>query len=347
MSNPIEIEIVNPNVPTHNLQTKIVTPSKETQVITADEGYYGLREVIVSPPVIDIDILANEINSMKESLTDGNATPNDIKLGKTAYVKGQKVVGSFEISGTLDVTEDGEYDVSDYANVNIKTGSKLKKLLDYTKSARNLFSSNKNVIDVTEYIVYEDTSNVTNMSAMFYDSPNLITIPPLDVSNVTNMSYMFAYCYSLTTIPLLDTSNVKNMEQMFYHCNSLTTIPLLDMRNATNVNQIFINCQKLINLTILNIKLNLQVGSSSSYGQLLTLESLIRLCQECINVNASRKLTVGSANITKLADVYVKLTGEAEEDETLPKIPMVQCESTDEGAMLIKDYMALKSWTLA
>ena len=74
---------------------------------------------------------------------------------------------------------------------------------------------------------------------------------------------------------------------------------------------------------------------------------LLDLCQECVNVNTSRKLTVGTTNMNKLANVYVKLTNEPEEDETLPKIPMVQCESTDEGAMLIKDYMLLKNWSLA
>ena len=70
MSNPIEIEIVNPNVPTHNLQTKIVTPSKEIQVITADEGYYGLREVIVSPPVVDGDSLLEAINGISNEVFD-------------------------------------------------------------------------------------------------------------------------------------------------------------------------------------------------------------------------------------------------------------------------------------
>ena len=69
MSNPIEIEIVNPNVPSHNLQTKIVTPSKEIQVITADEGYYGLREVIVGANTIT-DELIEAVNGFSTEVMD-------------------------------------------------------------------------------------------------------------------------------------------------------------------------------------------------------------------------------------------------------------------------------------
>ena len=64
-------------------------------------------------------------------------------------------------------------------------------------------------------------------------------------------------------------------------------------------------------------------------------------------MNSSRTLTVGTANLEKLSTVYVKLTSEEEENSSYPKLPCTVCESTDEGAMLISDYMALKQWTLA
>ena len=425
MSNPIEIEIVNPNVPTHNLQTKIVTPSKETQVVTADEGYFGLREVIVSPPTVDGDSLLEAINSVNTNinnigtsvnsnideaetninsnidsitvmLSDGDATPENIETGKIAYVKGQKIVGN--------------------------GGSMLKKLLDYTKSTKSMFSYNKDITDLSGYIDFENTSNVTNMSSMFTGCSSLTTIPLFDTRNVTNMSYMFSSCSSLTTIPLFDTRNVTNMSYMFSSCSSLTTIPLfdtrsvtnmsymfkiqpgdttklttipqldmsnvtdtsqmfsscssltevpplntsnvtnmssmfidctnlytissLDMKNVTNATSLVYDCKKLNTLNLKNLKISLEIGRSSSWGHQLFTASLIFICQECVNVGNSRTLTMGSQNVNKLAKVYVKLTGETEEDETLPKLPMVQCASTDEGAMLIKDYMKLKGWSL-
>ena len=192
-----------------------------------------------------------------------------------------------------------------------------------------------------------DTSNATNMQSMFESCTQLTAIPQLDTSKVTIMSNMFRFCSNLTNIPLLDTSNVANMYSMFYACYQLTTITLLDMRKATSVGNIFYNCSKLTNVTLKNIKVTLQISSGTYWGHLLTLESLLNTCQECINTGSSLTLTMGSANLEKLASVYVKLTNAPEEDETLPKLPMVQCESSDVGAMTIQDYMALKGWTLA
>ena len=46
-----------------------------------------------------------------------------------------------------------------------------------------------------------DTSNVTDMSSMFYGCLNLksLDLSSFDTSNVTNMSYMFYICIRLST----------------------------------------------------------------------------------------------------------------------------------------------------
>ena len=294
-----------------NTQEKTATPSKSTQDITPDSGYY-LSKVIVNP------------------IPDEYIVP----------------------SGSIDVTENGTYDITDKSQVVVNVASSgssestLKKLLDYTKSCCQMFYSNKNITDLTGYIDYNDTSNVTNMSSMFAECTQLKSVPLFDTSNVTDMNRMFQNCKVLETFIDFDTSKVKNFTYMFYNDYSIKTVKL-DFKSATSATVPFNSCNNLTNLTILNIKINLTVGSGTAYGDLLTLESLLGLCQECVNVNSSKTLTVGSENITKLSNVYVKLTGEAEEDETLPKIPMVRCESTDDGAMTISAYMALKNWTLA
>ena len=139
------------------------------------------------------------------------------------------------------------------------------------------------------------------------------------------------------------------MTNMFAYCTNLTSIPQLDISKVTDTYQIVYDCTNLTNLTLLNIKRNLQVGSGTSWGHLLTLDSLIGLCKECIKQSSSKKLTVGSANMEKLANVYVKFTDSTQTtiDVGAKGENIVQCESTDDGAITISDYMALKSWSLA
>ena len=79
-----------------------------------------------------------------------------------------------------------------------------------------------------------DTSEVTNMSHMFYECRGLtsIDVSIFDTSKVTDMSGMFGTCNYLTSLDLsnFDTSKVTNMSDMFSVCSSLTN---LDFRKAT------------------------------------------------------------------------------------------------------------------
>ena len=174
----------------------------------------------------------------------------------------------------------------------------------------------------------------------------------VDTSRSISAHSMFGNCNSLTSVPLFNTSSVMDMDYMFYNCSKLLSVPEFDMRKASSASNMFYNCVALTECWIRNIKVSLQVGNGSSWGHLLTLESLLHLCKECIKVGYSRTLTVGTANLEKLANVYVKLIPitddmRSEDDLIDEKYPFVQCESTDDGAMTIQDYMALKMWTLA
>lgn len=187
-----------------------------------------------------------------------------------------------------------------------------------------------------------DTSNVVDMTHMFCGCDELTTEIDFDCSSVTNMTSTFDRCRKITKVSLRNTSNVYTWLNTFYGCSELTTVFISDLAKATNTSGMFYNCEKISDVRINNIQFSLTVGSGTSYGHLLTVDSLIYLIGELVNVKSSRTFTIGSANLEKLANTYVKII-----DDTDPKLPFELCESTDEGALhIINEYPQLKRWTM-
>lgn len=197
-----------------------------------------------------------------------------------------------------------------------------------------------------------DTTTVTDMSYMFAECGSMRSAPSYNTSNVTTMVNMFYRCGEMLSAPLLDTSKVQNMYATFQECMGMTTVPAWDMRAVTNTYTMFRYCYKLTDMRIRNIKTSLEVASGTSWGHLLTVDSLVHLIYELRKQSSALTLTVGSANLAKLANVYVKaidITDDmrAEDDLIDEKYPFVVCESTDEGAMLITTYAStVKNWTI-
>ena len=196
-------------------------------------------------------------------------------------------------------------------------------------------------------------SNATGvaMNSIFYGCGMLTSFGKLP-SSVSNYSYAFASCSKLTRVHALETETTTNTGNMFYQDVALETVEYMDMRSVTSCSSMFYGCKALTNITIKNIKCNLTVGSGTSWGHLLTVDSLVGLCYELCDTGSTKTLTVGSANLTKLASVYVRsieITDamRAEDDLIDEKLPFEVCDSTDEGATLIADYVLLKNWKLA
>lgn len=228
----------------------------------------------------------------------------------------------------LSVTENGVYTAEDkyaFSPVTVEITS-LRKILDYIGSCYMLFHT-KTGSDYTGYIAYSDTENVTNFSYMFTNSKQMVECP------------------------LFDTRKGVTFNSIFANCVVLKRANGYDLRNTVSAIDMFDRCAALTEIWIRNIKCNLQVGSGTTYGHLLTVESLIHLIYELRDTGSMLTLTVGSANLEKLANVYVRqieITDEmrAEDDLVDEKSPFEVCESTDEGATLITEYAIFKNWQI-
>ena len=104
-------------------------------------------------------------------------------------------------------------------------------------------------IDVSNW----NTSNVTNMSRMFYETAiETLDVSNWNTSNVTNMSQMFYLSPLLSTLRLSnwDTNNVISMDRMFMDCSNLTTLDISgwNTSNVTNMDGMFYRCPNLITI---------------------------------------------------------------------------------------------------
>ena len=108
------------------------------------------------------------------------------------------------------------------------------------------------------YVDYINTSNIVNMTGMFWYCISLRSVDTRnwDTSNVSNMKNMFWCCYQLRLIDVsnFDTSNVVYMNYMFYGCESLTTLDLsnFDTNNVTDMDGMFYGCESLTELNLSN-----------------------------------------------------------------------------------------------
>lgn len=180
---------------------------------------------------------------------------------------------------------------------NIPQGGSLKSLLDATKSCYYLFM-NYGGTSVDDLISYDDTSNVTRFSSMFYGSGSLTTVPRLDTSKATNMSEMFYGCASLTTIPQLDTSMVTDMYGIFDRCSSLESIPQLDVSKVTRMDSAFGSCRSLKSILMTGMKASFDISASTMFEK----SDLVTILNNLATVTTSRTLRMGTTNLAKLTD---------------------------------------------
>ena len=110
----------------------------------------------------------------------------------------------------------------------------------------------KDLVRMFEECCYNE---ITNMSMMFATHKiQYLDLSYIDTSNVTDMSMMFFGCENLKLLDVcsFDTSNVTDMRDMFWDCKSLKSLDLssFDITLVSYVGCIFEGCTSLKTLRV-------------------------------------------------------------------------------------------------
>ena len=162
----------------------------------------------------DLETATNKIEHFKKSTTAPATSMNAVNI--------EDEESECEIKLWLDPTDKTAYYYAETEKVYLNTDSSDM----FRRWGSELLLTNILDIDLSNF----DTSQVTDMSYMFYGMSNLtsLNLSNFDTSNVTKMYAMFSNMSNLTTLDLsnFNTSNVTNTYRMFSGMSNLTTLNL-------------------------------------------------------------------------------------------------------------------------
>lgn len=290
---------------TIKLQIKSATPSNEEQIVTFDEGFDGLKEVVISGDknltsenikegvsifgvdgsyALELEDLT--INPSKEQQIFNHQESDGYDNVIVNPIPSEYVIAT----GTLEVTENGEYDVLEKEKVNVS------------------------VDNINEYIITESYSNNDIIR-------RIKKLPMIDLSGNTSISSICSTMHALLEVPAWDTSTITNATSAYSNCSRLVKISLQDFSNVNAISGLLSNDRALTTLGgFKDLGKAYSTSMSANYSSytldlspctLLTHESLMNVINNLYDIASkgcnAQSLKLGSTNIAKLTEEEIAI----------------------------------------
>ena len=229
----------------------------------------------------------NQIAIMTEG-TDFNAKLKALETAtnKIEHFKKSAVIPTASMNAVNIEDEESDYEIKLWLDPTDKTAyyyTETEKVYLNTYSGQMFYSKAneqkiKNILEID--ISNFDTSNVTNMEAMFTGMSNLTTLnlSNFDTSKVTSMDAMFGDMSSLIRLDLsnFNTSNVTNMDTMFGGMTNLTSLSIsnFDTSKVTNMYCMFNGISNLTTLDLSSFDTSKVTTMNAMFGYASSLTTL-------------------------------------------------------------------------
>lgn len=242
----------------------------------------------------EITRLQNAKASIKTSIENKGVTVGNGTLDTYAS-KIDAIETGITPTGTINITENGTYDVTDKASANVNVEGLKGTKLEITKNGTytpeepyNAFTEvEANVeADVSEYFGNTLQIGGTSGSAL---NRSIKKVPPLSISRPMS-NYLFYFCSALETIPLIDMSISVNLQNDFYNCYELTNLGGLQ-----NLGQAYSTTQSA---NYYEYKLDLSSCTKLTHDSLMNVgNNLYDIASKGCN---TQQVIIGSTNMKKL-----------------------------------------------